>query len=394
METTPQTAPSTIGATNGETKSVATTSAQEVLSSWLRVQALNLGRHTAALRDFQRAEFGTGAEAPSEGHIQAVNRLLAGLRIGLIKRARQMNRLVRSAIMGSRRDLLTPIVTHKHLAHAWVQRLERIWDFYLELFGQRQSQFGPWLLSADRIALDCYQVAYLGIGREKPGPSAAAFLLHVHGIWAGYLQARDSAQTTWARVDPVPPRTVALSSASQSLDAWSNFTRGKPQLAERPRFNSRSPVGDRTTTAPRRIRDGHCESLGSLEQGSVCRFECGAAGRTRSGRFVDGCRRPSPSYLAFLLPNRSPSNALSTRVDECRVAPSNGLQRRSGNVWPHLARHLSQSKSWQFSSEVLTDCFASHGAGSRHAVLPAVLGFGRQVACPGMSVRSKGAADD
>jgi hypothetical protein len=175
METVQQTAPAASASTNGEAKSQPTSATQPVLGPWLRAQALNLGRHTVALRDFQRNEFGAGAEAPTEGHILAVNQLLTRLRLGLIQRARRMNRLVRSALAGSRQGLLTAIVTHKHLSHAWVQRIERIWDFYLELFGQRQSRFGSWLLSADRIALDCYQVAYLGIGREKSVPAPPPF---------------------------------------------------------------------------------------------------------------------------------------------------------------------------------------------------------------------------
>lgn len=175
METVQQTASSPVGLTNGEAKPAGTSSMQPVLKPWLRAQALNLGRHTAALHDFQREEFGTGAEAPTEGHIQAVNQLLSRLRAGLIKRARRMNRLVRAAVTGSRSDLLTATVTHKHLSHDWVQRIEKIWDFYLELFGQRQSRFGLWLLSADRIALDCYQVAYLGVGREKSVPAPPPF---------------------------------------------------------------------------------------------------------------------------------------------------------------------------------------------------------------------------
>ena len=175
METVQQTASPAAGSTNGEIKSPKTSSTQPVLRPWLRVQALNLARHTAALYNFQRKEFGDGPEAPTEGHILAVNQLLSSLRVGLTRRARWMNRLVRSALSGSRRDLLTAIVTHKHLSHTWVQRIERIWDFYLELFGQRQSRFGVWLLSADRIALDCYQTAYLGIGREKSVPAPPPF---------------------------------------------------------------------------------------------------------------------------------------------------------------------------------------------------------------------------
>jgi hypothetical protein len=57
--------------------------------------------------------------------------------------------------------------------HNWVRAIERIWDFYFELFGQRHSQpYADWLLSCDRIALDYYQAAYMGLGvaRSIPPP--------------------------------------------------------------------------------------------------------------------------------------------------------------------------------------------------------------------------------
>ena len=57
----------------------------------------------------------------------------------------------------------------------WVRAIERIWDFYFELFGQRQSQFADWLLSCDRIALDCYQDVYMGLGIAKSIPAPPPF---------------------------------------------------------------------------------------------------------------------------------------------------------------------------------------------------------------------------
>jgi hypothetical protein len=149
--------------------------ARPVLGPWLWAQTLNLGRHTAALRDFRREEFGSGAEAPTEGHILAVNQLMGQLRPGLVKRAHGMNQLVRAAVQNPRHDLLAAVVTHKHLSHSWVKRIEQIWDFYFELFGQRQSNFGSCLLSTDRIALDCYQDAYMGIGLAKSIPAPPPF---------------------------------------------------------------------------------------------------------------------------------------------------------------------------------------------------------------------------
>jgi hypothetical protein len=159
--------------TGGSTRRTSAT--QPVLAPWIRAQALNLTRHATALRDFTRQEFGTGPEAPTEGHVQAVNQLLSQLRTGLTSRARRMARLAASARQDPSAERLTTLVTHKHQAHNWVKGIEKIWDFYFELFGQRQSPFGLWLLSTDRIALDCYQVTYLGIGKEKSVPAPPPF---------------------------------------------------------------------------------------------------------------------------------------------------------------------------------------------------------------------------
>lgn len=152
-----------------------TSAAQPVLDPWLRVQALNLARHTSALRDFQRSEFGSGPESPTEGHIEAVNQLLQQLRVGLRQRSRHLTRLSALSRRQPSSTNLQALVTHKHHAHDWVKGIEKIWDFYFELFGQRQSRFGSWLLGTDRIALDCYQATYLGIGNEKSVPAPAPF---------------------------------------------------------------------------------------------------------------------------------------------------------------------------------------------------------------------------
>src|SRR4029453_4201022 len=70
---------------------------------------------------------------------------------------------------------LQQLVRRKDQAHTLVCAIEQIWDFYFELFGQRQTRFGPWLLSCDRIALDCYQVAYLGLGKARSIPAPPPF---------------------------------------------------------------------------------------------------------------------------------------------------------------------------------------------------------------------------
>jgi hypothetical protein len=64
----------------------------------------------------------------------------------------------------------------KSRAHDWVRATERVWDFYWEIFGQRQqAPYGEWLFSCDRIALDCYQHVYMHIGSVRSIPAPPPF---------------------------------------------------------------------------------------------------------------------------------------------------------------------------------------------------------------------------
>jgi hypothetical protein len=141
----------------------------------LRAQAINVNRHAAALRPFKQGEFGTGASAPTEGHIRAVNELIKMLRGDLLRMTRRVTDTVERSITDPSTVNLQRVVTNKERAHNWVRRIERVWDFYFELFGQRQSQFADWLVSCDRIALDCYQHTFLGLGVAKSIPAPPPF---------------------------------------------------------------------------------------------------------------------------------------------------------------------------------------------------------------------------
>jgi len=156
----------------GEGRAAATA---PVLRPWLRAQSLNVVRHAAALRPFRRAEFGTGPEVPSEGHIQAANALISTLRRDLFRSTRRVQGAVEEALAEPVTARLQKILGHKERAHDQVRAIEQIWDFYFELFGQRQSRFGHWLLGCDRIALDCYQYAYLGLGKARSIPAPPPF---------------------------------------------------------------------------------------------------------------------------------------------------------------------------------------------------------------------------
>jgi hypothetical protein len=146
-----------------------------VLRPWLRAQSVNVTRHAAALRPFRRDEFGTGAAAPTEAHIQAANALISLLRHDLLKLTQKVGAAAEAASREPTPPRLQHLVSQKEHAHTWVRRIERIWDFYFELFGQRQSRFADWLLSCDRIALDCYQDVYMGLGTAKSIPSPPPF---------------------------------------------------------------------------------------------------------------------------------------------------------------------------------------------------------------------------
>jgi hypothetical protein len=146
-----------------------------ILAPWLRAQSVNVTRHAAALRPFKRAEFGASAAAPTEGHIQAVNALMESLRKGLLNLTGRVSSAAHAATAEPTSRRLVTVMEQKDLAHKWVQGIEKIWDFYFELFGQRQSDYADWLLSCDRIALDCYQVAYTGLGAARPIPAPPPF---------------------------------------------------------------------------------------------------------------------------------------------------------------------------------------------------------------------------
>src|ERR1700704_4636826 len=159
-------------ATPRQTKAVA---GSPVMQPWLRAQSINVIRHAAALRPFKMDEFGTGAEAPTAGHVEAVNQLIKGLRRGLLKMSGTVSQSAAAAFQETSSRRLQDLMRKKEHAHKWVRGIEKIWDFYFELFGQRQTRYAKWLLSCDRIGLDCYRAYYLGIGVARPIPSPPPF---------------------------------------------------------------------------------------------------------------------------------------------------------------------------------------------------------------------------
>ena len=142
---------------------------------FIRAQALNATRHAAALQPFRRDEFGTSPASPSAAHIQAANQLIKTLRSRLLEKAKRVDQVAKVSLDAPTTGHLQSLLAHKDRAARWVKLIEQIWDFYFELFAQRQSRFAPWLLATDRIGLDCYQTVYTGLGTARSVPSPPPF---------------------------------------------------------------------------------------------------------------------------------------------------------------------------------------------------------------------------
>lgn len=179
--------------------------APSVLTPWLRAQSINVTRHAAALRPFRREEFGMGMASPSEGHIQAVNRLITSLRRGLLNMTKRVTEAAAAASKEPAPSRLQQALVRKEHAHNWVQAIERIWDFYFELFGQRQSMpYAEWLLGCDRIAMDCYQVAYTGLGTARSIPAPPPFSYMRTGFGPATFRRGIPLQRLGKRLNPFP----------------------------------------------------------------------------------------------------------------------------------------------------------------------------------------------
>lgn len=176
----------------------------QVLRRFVRAQALNTKRDAAALRPFRRDEFGTQPASPSTAHIQAANQLIEDLRRQLFKLAERVGSAADASGRTPSKRNLHALLSHKESALRWIKLVEKIWDYYLELFGQRQTRFGDWLLAADRIALDCYQTMYTGLGRARPIPSPPPFSYMETGFTPATFRRGVPLKRLGERANPFP----------------------------------------------------------------------------------------------------------------------------------------------------------------------------------------------
>jgi hypothetical protein len=146
-----------------------------LLDNWLAIQAENLTRHAASLRAFRLGEFGTGPAAPSEAHVEAVNRFIAPFRDEVVDRARWLDAAVQIARREPTPARLNTVLDRKHAVAARVTYVEGIWDFYFDLFVQRLSGFGERLRAIDRVGANSYEDVYLAMGTARPTPRLLPF---------------------------------------------------------------------------------------------------------------------------------------------------------------------------------------------------------------------------
>jgi hypothetical protein len=177
VKQSPGGATSTSVQTNGMNgmKGSATKSEQHLLDNWLNIQAINLMRHAKSLRPFTKDEFGTSPMAPSEAHIEAVNRFIDQFRSKVVERSRWVEAAASAARREPTTESLQVLLERKQKVGNDVLYLEGIWDFYFDLFVQRLSNFGERLRTVDRIAANCYEDLYVGLGTAQPTPTLLPF---------------------------------------------------------------------------------------------------------------------------------------------------------------------------------------------------------------------------
>lgn len=150
-------------------------SAGSELAHWLDSQAVNAARAAAMIRPFARDEFGTDAASPGPAHLAAANRMIRRLRRLLVAAACTQTDASRIAAATPSRAALNDAARAKDAGTLAVAAIEKVWQFYRDIFEQRTTRFAPRLLACDRIALDCYQYVWVGLGRARPIPSPAPF---------------------------------------------------------------------------------------------------------------------------------------------------------------------------------------------------------------------------
>ena len=155
-------------------------SAQLYSTPWfVRRQSLNAKRYLAGLAPIREQGLGRRAEAASTAHVRAANRLLHEARASLSQDVLRLDALARTIEeQGHLGPLRNDYFSLKDRIYARTREAEKLLAFYTSIFEQRRGRFGPRLLTIDRIARDCYQTVWMGLGRARrvPAPTPFAYI--------------------------------------------------------------------------------------------------------------------------------------------------------------------------------------------------------------------------
>lgn len=181
---------------------------QAATREFIRSQVINTRRNVVSLRPFRPDEFGTEPASPSPAHITAANELIEQLRRQLMARTERLQQTADhvAAQPGQQQNKL--FLRHKEAALSQIKLVEKVWHFYLELFSHRYGYFGEMLLGTDRIALDCYQVIYTGLGKARSIPSPSPYSYMQTGYTPATFRRGIRLSKIGKRINPFP--VVAL----------------------------------------------------------------------------------------------------------------------------------------------------------------------------------------
>jgi len=149
-----------------------------VSTRWVRAQVTNASRHLSRLTDFKRMDYGRGLAQPKEANVRAANTLLSRERSKQLLRVRKLSSAGKRVEANSTTQGLANFARLKDSVSRGTRKTEAIWHFYDNLFSQRLGPLADELAAMDRIALDCYQTCYMGLGRAQslPTPPPMAYM--------------------------------------------------------------------------------------------------------------------------------------------------------------------------------------------------------------------------
>lgn len=149
----------------------ASTDAKHGVLTYTTTQTLNLARQKNSIRSFDPKHFGSREFGPRDTHLNAANKLLQKVHTLSLRDAARLASAP-TDIHTQNPDLINRL---KDRLKSQLGQAEKIWDFYCYLFEQRRGPFGPKLMAADNIGLDCYQTCYMGLGRARSIPTPPPF---------------------------------------------------------------------------------------------------------------------------------------------------------------------------------------------------------------------------